>query len=167
MEDLFYPSSDGMHTVHATLWRPQGRPRAILQIIHGMEEYGARYAPFAESAAALGLSGVRGGPSRSRRHGRAERKGTLPQGRRGIHFKGYPLAYPARSRVCARCPRVRARPQHGFVLLPRIHCPLRRRFVGRGDNGYGLQKPRIACFRAFSSPQLSADCAGTIKRATS
>lgn len=55
MEDLFYPSSDGMHTVHATLWRPQGRPRAILQIIHGMEEYGARYAPFAESAAALGF----------------------------------------------------------------------------------------------------------------
>ena len=55
MENIFYPSADGVHTVHAAIWRPQGAPRAILQIIHGMEEYAARYAPFAERAAKEGI----------------------------------------------------------------------------------------------------------------
>ncbi len=55
MEELFYPSADGVHTVHAVYWLPQGKPRAVLQIIHGMEEYAARYAPFALKAAELGF----------------------------------------------------------------------------------------------------------------
>ena len=55
MEDIFYPSADGKHTVHAVIWRPEGRPRAVLQIIHGMEEYAARYDGFARAAAERGI----------------------------------------------------------------------------------------------------------------
>ena len=55
MEDLFYPSADGRHTVHACIWRPDGAVKGVLQIIHGMEEYAARYAPFAEEAARRGF----------------------------------------------------------------------------------------------------------------
>ncbi len=55
MEEIYYPSSDGSHTVHAVIWRPQGDVCAILQIIHGMEEYCMRYAPFAEEAAKRGI----------------------------------------------------------------------------------------------------------------
>ena len=55
MEDFFYPSADGNHTVHAVIWRPEGEVRAILQIIHGMEEHASRYAPLAESLAKLGV----------------------------------------------------------------------------------------------------------------
>lgn len=55
MEDIYYSSADGEHTVHAVIWRPEGRPRAVLQIIHGMEEYAARYAPFAYAAAERGI----------------------------------------------------------------------------------------------------------------
>ena len=55
MEEIYYPSSDGSHTVHAVIWRPQGDVCAILQIIHGMEEYCMRYAPFAEEAVKRGI----------------------------------------------------------------------------------------------------------------
>lgn len=48
MEDIFYPSHDGKNTVHACVWRPEGEVKGIVQIIHGMAEYAARYAPFAE-----------------------------------------------------------------------------------------------------------------------
>lgn len=54
MEDITYPSADGVHTVHACIWRPQGEPVGVLQIIHGMEEYAARYAPFAGLASERG-----------------------------------------------------------------------------------------------------------------
>lgn len=55
MEHLHYPSAGGIHTVHACLWSPRTQPRGVIQIIHGMEEYAARYAPFAETAAAHGF----------------------------------------------------------------------------------------------------------------
>lgn len=55
MDDIHFPSSDGAHTVHACVWKPAGEPVAILQIIHGMEEYAARYARFAEKAAERGF----------------------------------------------------------------------------------------------------------------
>ena len=55
MEDIYYPSADGVHTIHACIWRPEGSVCGILQIIHGMEEYGARYSSFAEEAARRGF----------------------------------------------------------------------------------------------------------------
>ncbi len=38
-----YPSSDGVHAVHAMEWRPEGEPRAVVQIVHGVAEYVGRY----------------------------------------------------------------------------------------------------------------------------
>ena len=48
MQDIFYSSNDGKTRIHAVVWRPAGVPRGIVQIVHGMSEYAARYAPFAE-----------------------------------------------------------------------------------------------------------------------
>lgn len=41
--EFSYPSSDGSHTVHALEWLPQGQPRAVVQIVHGVAEYVGRY----------------------------------------------------------------------------------------------------------------------------
>lgn len=54
MEEIFYPSSDGKTNVHACIWRPEGAPKGVVQIIHGMAEYAARYAPFAQFLAQNG-----------------------------------------------------------------------------------------------------------------
>lgn len=48
MQDIYYPSHDGLTTVHACVWKPEGEIKGVVQIIHGMCEYAARYAPFAE-----------------------------------------------------------------------------------------------------------------------
>ncbi len=48
MRDIYFPSSDGKHTVHACVWNPAGEVKGVVQIIHGMCEYAERYAPFAE-----------------------------------------------------------------------------------------------------------------------
>lgn len=54
MQDIYYPSLDGKTTIHACVWRPEGEIKGVLQIIHGMAEYAARYAPFAEYLTAQG-----------------------------------------------------------------------------------------------------------------
>lgn len=46
--DFFYPSADGVTKIHAIRWEPEGKPKAILQIIHGMVEFVDRYSKFAE-----------------------------------------------------------------------------------------------------------------------
>jgi len=46
MQDLYYASKDGKNTIHACLWKPEGEVKGVIQIIHGMCEYAARYAPF-------------------------------------------------------------------------------------------------------------------------
>lgn len=47
-EDFFFPSADGEHQVHALRWLPENQePRAVVQLIHGISEYAARYDPFA------------------------------------------------------------------------------------------------------------------------
>ncbi len=48
MQDIFYPSKDGKNTIHAVIWQPECEPKGVIQIIHGMCEYAARYAPFAK-----------------------------------------------------------------------------------------------------------------------
>ncbi len=48
MQDITFPSHDGVTTIHACLWLPEGEIKGVVQIIHGMCEYAARYAPFAE-----------------------------------------------------------------------------------------------------------------------
>lgn len=48
-EQITYPSGDGKTTINAYLWAPQSnaRPKGIIQITHGMEEYALRYVDFA------------------------------------------------------------------------------------------------------------------------
>lgn len=45
---LTYPSADGRHTIRAVEWLPDGTPRGVLQIVHGIAEHMGRYAHVAE-----------------------------------------------------------------------------------------------------------------------
>ena len=42
-QSLTYPSADGIHTIHARRWLPQGQPRAVVQLVHGVSEHMGRY----------------------------------------------------------------------------------------------------------------------------
>lgn len=61
--ELFFPSHDGVSTIRALLWEADdlsaigsstGKPRGILQIIHGMAEHIERYRDFAQYCVSLG-----------------------------------------------------------------------------------------------------------------
>ncbi len=54
--EFTFPSADGKTAVHAVEWLPEGRPRAVLQISHGVAEYILRYEPFAEYLTARGFA---------------------------------------------------------------------------------------------------------------
>lgn len=55
MQEIYYPSKDEKTTVHACIWQAE-QPKAVLQIIHGMAEYAARYSPLAEYLCAQGIT---------------------------------------------------------------------------------------------------------------
>ena len=42
-----FPSADRQTQIHAIRWEPEGRPVAVVQIVHGMQEFIDRYADFA------------------------------------------------------------------------------------------------------------------------
>lgn len=46
-QEFTVPSADGVHQLHAVLWLPEGRPKAVVQLVHGICEYALRYEPFA------------------------------------------------------------------------------------------------------------------------
>lgn len=50
-----FPSQDGLTNVHAVCWAPENKPKAILQIVHGMSEYIERYEPFARFLTERGI----------------------------------------------------------------------------------------------------------------
>lgn len=50
-----YPSTDGEHACFAMEWIPEGTPRAIVQIVHGVAEYIERYDDFARYLAERGF----------------------------------------------------------------------------------------------------------------
>ena len=54
-KDFYYPSSDGKTQIHAVRWDPDGEPKAIVQIIHGMIEFIDRYDDFAKYLAGHGF----------------------------------------------------------------------------------------------------------------
>ncbi|WP_408069812.1 alpha/beta fold hydrolase [Butyrivibrio sp. JL13D10] len=54
-EELTYKSRDRETTIHAIRWIPDEKPIAILQIIHGMQEYIDRYDEFANYLANNGI----------------------------------------------------------------------------------------------------------------
>ena len=45
---LTYPSADGRQTIQAVEWLPEGEPRGVIQIVHGIAEHMGRYAHVAE-----------------------------------------------------------------------------------------------------------------------
>ena len=45
--EFFYPSADGRTQIHARCWQPEGAPRAVVQIAHGICEHIGRYDHFA------------------------------------------------------------------------------------------------------------------------
>lgn len=47
VQDFTFPSSDGRHQCHARLWLPEGAPRGVVQIVHGVAEHVGRYDEFA------------------------------------------------------------------------------------------------------------------------
>lgn len=48
LQEFLFPSSDGVHQIAATRWLPDsGRPKAVVQLVHGISEYIGRYDHFA------------------------------------------------------------------------------------------------------------------------
>ena len=54
-EELTYKSRDRQSMIHAIKWIPEGQPVAILQIIHGMQEFVDRYDEYARFLAEKGI----------------------------------------------------------------------------------------------------------------
>lgn len=52
-EDIWY-ASKGAGEIHACKWTPEGQPKAVLQIIHGIAEFVERYDTFANYLTKLG-----------------------------------------------------------------------------------------------------------------
>lgn len=55
MHTEFYYPSCGKGMIHGCRWEPAGKPRAVLQIVHGIAEYAARYDEFASFMAEKGF----------------------------------------------------------------------------------------------------------------
>ena len=55
MQDFYYLSSDQKTQIHACVWKPQGEVKGVVQIVHGMAEYVARYDEFATFLASNGF----------------------------------------------------------------------------------------------------------------
>lgn len=57
-EDFFYPSSTGKNRIHARKCLPDGQPRAVIQIAHGIAEHIERYDDFMAFLAENGFVAV-------------------------------------------------------------------------------------------------------------
>ena len=68
-----YPSADGLHTVQARAWLPEGSPKAVVQIVHGVAEHVGRYEEAAHFLAGHGFA-VCGNDHLG--HGRTARRGS-------------------------------------------------------------------------------------------
>ena len=53
-----FASADGKTGIHAEEWLPEGKPKAVLQIVHGIAEYIFRYDEFARFLAEKGIAVV-------------------------------------------------------------------------------------------------------------
>ena len=55
MIEKTFLSKDEKSTIHYYIWEPEGQPKAVLQIVHGMAEHILRYADFAEYLSSQGI----------------------------------------------------------------------------------------------------------------
>ena len=53
--DFTFPSTDGVHTIHARKWVPDGDVKGVVQLVHGVAEHIARYDAFAAFLAQHGF----------------------------------------------------------------------------------------------------------------
>ena len=53
--EFTFPSKDGIHKCHVSQWTPDGKPRAVVQIVHGVADYMGRYDHFARYLADHGF----------------------------------------------------------------------------------------------------------------
>ena len=56
--EFTFCSGDGVHNLHAVEWLPQGKPRGVVQLVHGISEYILRYDSFAQYLAGEGFAVV-------------------------------------------------------------------------------------------------------------
>lgn len=54
--ELFEIAADQLHTIHGTRWLPDGPPKAIIQLFHGLGEHHRRYKRFADAATQRGIA---------------------------------------------------------------------------------------------------------------
>lgn len=55
-KEFTFLSSDGVHQIHCSLWLPEGQPRGVVQIVHGIAEYVNRYDHMARFLTAHGFA---------------------------------------------------------------------------------------------------------------
>ena len=55
-EEFQFPSSDGVHAAAARRWLPEGEPRGVVQLVHGISEHMGRYDSFARFLAGHGFA---------------------------------------------------------------------------------------------------------------
>ncbi len=55
MNEYTFKSTNGINSIHCCEWVPEGKPVAILQLVHGMAEHITRYGAFAEYLAKNGI----------------------------------------------------------------------------------------------------------------
>ena len=48
VKNMELPSNDGVHKLHVVVWQPDGEPKAVLQLSHGMIEFIERYEGLAQ-----------------------------------------------------------------------------------------------------------------------
>ena len=73
-KEFSYPSADGKTSIHAIRWIPE-KPRAVVQLSHGVAEYADRYDPFASFLCEQGFLVV---ANDHLGHGQSVLKGTRP-----------------------------------------------------------------------------------------
>ena len=78
LTEFTFLSSDGKTRLHAMQWLPEGTPRAVLQISHGVAEHIGRYDGFARYLNEQGLAVVG--------HDHLGHGGSLPEGGTPVYF---------------------------------------------------------------------------------
>jgi len=53
--EFTYPSADGVHQIHACEWLPEGKPKAVVQMAHGLSDHIGWYAPLGQFLAERGI----------------------------------------------------------------------------------------------------------------
>ena len=78
LTEFTFLSSDGKTRLHAMQWLPEGTPRAVLQISHGVAEHIGRYDGFARYLNEQGIAVVG--------HDHLGHGGSLPEGGTPVYF---------------------------------------------------------------------------------